>query len=293
MLSNLNKPYVFIDELGFHIRVILWISLGLFLFVLFFQPVDISVFDFNNKLMVIAGYGGITFLTLSLNQIVLPSVLPGIFLKGKWTVYKEMILQLITWAMLAVAFNFYSRYVGKVEIDFGTSFRIILMGLLPMLLLVVSTRFKIVREKLNSLEEKASAAGILVKEKTPDATINFNSENKSEDFTVNLSKIILIQSANNYIEIFFKEEEITKKKLIRSTLKKTEELLAPFPNIFRCHRTTLINSDYIIGLTGTPGNLKLKLEEFEEEVPVSRQYLMGVKQALKGPGDKRHSPRSN
>lgn len=286
MLRNLNNPYPFIDELAFHLRLILWISLGMFLFVLFFQPVDIAGFDFNNKLMVIAGYGGITFIILSLNQIVFPSIFPGIFLKGKWSVYKEIILQLITWAMLAVAFNFYSRYVGRVIINFDISFRIILTGLLPMLLLVVATRFKIIRHKLATLEEKAVSAGLLEQEKTEDHSITFDSENKSEDFTINLSQLILIQSANNYIEVFFVEEEETKKKLIRSTLKRAEELLKPYSKILRCHRTTLVNASFVLGLSGTPGNLKLKMLRYEDGVPVSRQYLLGVREALKGSGDK-------
>ena len=79
MLRNLNKSFPFFDDLGYHLRVITGISLGMFLFVLFFQPVAIAGFEFNTRLMVFAGYGGIALFILLLNQVVLPSIFPGLF----------------------------------------------------------------------------------------------------------------------------------------------------------------------------------------------------------------------
>lgn len=280
MLQNLNKPYPFFDDLGFHLKVILGISLGMFLFVLFFQPVAIIDFEFNSKLMVIAGYGGIAFVILSLNQIVVPSIFPKVFLGGRWSLYKEILLQLTTWAMLAVAYNFYSRYVGQVKIDFGTSFRIILLGLFPMVVLVIFNRFKSMRMKLDELEEEALQAGLFKVEKVMDAEVTFDSEYRSDNFTVNLSNIVFIRSANNYIEVMWLSGDSLQKQLIRSTLKRAEEILQPYNNIFRCHRTTLVNADYVIKLTGNPGNLRLIMGHCNEEIPVSRQYLLGVREAL-------------
>jgi len=72
-----------------------------------------------------------------------------------------------------------------------------------------------------------------------------------------------------------------KKRLIRSTLKNTEELLQEYSNIVRCHRTTLVNADHILKLTGQQGTLKLILKDLDVEVTVSRQYLEKVKEVLK------------
>lgn len=286
MLNNLNKPYPFIDDLGFQLKVITGISLGMFLFVLFFQPVSIEGFEFNSKLMIIAGFGGIPFFILSFNQIVLPSIFPRLFLKGNWKLFKEIILQLITWAMIAVAYNFYSRFVGQVILNFDTSFRIILMGLFPMLALLAFNRFSYLKHRLVHVESIAEEAGVLMKRESMDAEITFDSENKSEEFTVNLSSIIFIRSANNYIEIVCSQGEQFQKQLIRSTLKNAEHILKSYGNIFRCHRTTIVNADYVSHLTGNPGNLKLRMTAGDEDLPVSRQYLMVVKQALKGQRDK-------
>jgi len=123
-------------------------------------------------------------------------------------------------------------------------------------------------------------AGVSVHTEPADAEITFDSENISEKFTVNLSDILFVRSANNYIEIISVFNETLRKQLIRSTLKHAEEILQPHSNIFRCHRTILVNTDFVIQLAGIPGNLKLKLRKTEEEIPVSRQYLQIVKNAL-------------
>ncbi|MCD4737564.1 MAG: hypothetical protein K8R53_16100, partial [Bacteroidales bacterium] len=84
MLKSLNKPYPFFDELVYNLKVIAGISMFLFLFILFFQPVELQDFEFNSKLLIITGFGGITFLLLGLNHILLPSIFPKLFLYGNW-----------------------------------------------------------------------------------------------------------------------------------------------------------------------------------------------------------------
>lgn len=281
MLNNLDKPYPFFDDLWYNLRVITGISLGMFLFILFFQPVYLSGFDFNTQLMIIAGYGAIALLVLSLNNIILPSIFPGFFLKGHWKLYMDILLQLISWSMLAVAYNFYTRYVGQVLLNFDTSFRIILIGLFPVVILIIFNRFKILRLNTQKLEEIIETAGIMPEKIRPDPEITFDSENKSETLAMKLSEFLFIRSANNYIEIYWLADESAKKMLLRSTLKRAEEILQPHHRVLRCHRTILVNSEHIIRFTGIPGNLKLKLHSTDEEIPVSRQYLQAVKDALK------------
>ena len=281
MLNNLNKPFPFPDDLWMNLRNIVGISLGLFLFILFFQPVYLSGFEFNTQLMIIAGYGGIVLLVLVLNNIVLPSVFPRLFLRGKWKLYVDVVLHLLSWAMLSVAFNFYTRYVGQVPLNIATSFRIILVALIPVVALVVLSRTRMLRQRIQELDEITRNAGILPAEKADDPEITLPSENKSEELVVRLSHIVFLQAANNYIEVYWLDEEKLQKNLIRSTLKRAEDLLLSYPCMLRCHRSTLVNTDHVIRFTGMPGNLKLKVRHTDEELPVSRQYLQPVKEALK------------
>jgi DNA-binding LytR/AlgR family response regulator len=59
-----------------------------------------------------------------------------------------------------------------------------------------------------------------------------------------------------------------------------EDQLKPFSQMIRCHRTFLINLDHVIKLQREYGRIYLKMNGIEEAIPVSRQYLLGIKNAL-------------
>jgi len=111
-------------------------------------------------------------------------------------------------------------------------------------------------------------------------TIEFNVENSSENFKLMNSEIAFIKSADNYIEIVYKEENNFKKKLIRNTLKNIELQIKQYPDFIRCHRTCIVNTLYIEKLNKGYGNHWLAIKEYSEPIPVSRQYLLKIKEAL-------------
>ena len=66
MDKKLNQ---FVQLLNKELRVFLSISFGVFLFVLFFQPFPLDNFDFNNRLIFVAGLGTIVFLFMVLVRV--------------------------------------------------------------------------------------------------------------------------------------------------------------------------------------------------------------------------------
>jgi len=280
MLDFLNKSYPFNDNLKQNLKEIIGISLGLFLFILFFQPIELMTTDFNNKLLIIAGFGGITFIFLVLVLIIAPSVLPGLFLSGKWNLKRDIVLNACIWVLISVASTFYARYVGQTNITFHSVFIIILLSLAPVAILIIANQFEILKIKLQyALNLNKKPDKISVEENEPDE-IEFVSENKSEKISLQLNKIIMLRSADNYVEIFWEKEGEIKKKLIRQTLQNTENQLIKHSQIIRCHRTCLFNTNYVSKLNIYPQGYKLKLKDIEEEIPVSRQYILKVKEAL-------------
>jgi DNA-binding LytR/AlgR family response regulator len=110
--------------------------------------------------------------------------------------------------------------------------------------------------------------------------IIIESENKSESIKVDLNNVLLIKSANNYIEVFWKKDDEIHKKLIRNTLTKVENQLKIYPNFIRCHRTALVNKSFILKLTGGSQGHQIRLEGLDELIPVSRQYALKVKEQI-------------
>ena len=280
MLDFLNKTYPFNDNLRQNLKVIFGISFGLFLFMLFFQPIELLTTDFNNKLLIIAGFSSITFIFLVLALIIAPSVLPKLFLSGKWSLKRDIFFNACIWAVISVAFTFYARYVAQTNITFHSVVIIILLCFAQVSVIIITNRFEILKIKLQealNLNKKPDKTSV---EKNEPLEIEFESENKSEKISLQLNEIIMLRSADNYVEIFWKKEGEIEKKLIRQTLHNMEYLLIKHPQIIRCHRTCLVNTNYISKLNIYPQGYKLKLKNIEEEIPVSRQYILKVKEAL-------------
>jgi len=110
-------------------------------------------------------------------------------------------------------------------------------------------------------------------------SIEFVSENSSETLSLQIADIALIKSADNYVEIVFKEGDHLKKKLIRNTLKSIEQQIRSYPNFIRCHRICIVNTHYIEKLNRKFNNHWLTIKDLQEQIPVSRQYLLKLKEA--------------
>ncbi len=97
------------------LRFFLRISFGVFLFILFFQPFALDRFDFNNRLLFVAGFGGIVFFFMSLIQVILPWLIYNNNQNENETVFPSYVSSFIILALNSVAFTFYLRYVGFVN----------------------------------------------------------------------------------------------------------------------------------------------------------------------------------
>lgn len=281
MKDFLNRPYSFNDDLKYNLRLSIGISIGMFLFYLFFQPLDLRNEDFNNRLVIIAGFGFITFFLLGLNLIFLPLIFPKFFQTGKWNIIRDIILNAWIWILISTAYTFYARYVGLIEITAHSMFKILLLGLAPVAIMIVTNQNKILKQYLQNaldLTKILDKEGNGKSENSEEVTIE--SDNKSESLLINIKNLLLIKSANNYIEVFWLEDENTNKTLIRNTLTNVEHQLLKYPEIIRCHRTALVNKNYIEKKHNSPGGLQLKLRGIEEMVAVSRQYAIKVKEQV-------------
>jgi DNA-binding LytR/AlgR family response regulator len=95
-----------------------------------------------------------------------------------------------------------------------------------------------------------------------------------------IADIAIIKSADNYVEIVYKEGNIFRKSLIRNTLKNIELQLKEYPNFICCHRICIVNKIYIEKLTKRFDTYWLTLKEFNEQIPVSRQYLLKLRESI-------------
>jgi hypothetical protein len=277
-----NKLFLINRDLKFSLKIYLEISLGIFFFILFFRPFELNHLDFNNQLLFIAGCSAITFFLLCLFYILVPWIFPKLLTPAVHEKRLFVMLNIFICIISSTAYAFYIRYVGGISLSMYLVFKIVLICLVPVITLSLVIENKSLKHQIDSLRENNIKLKMTVHENTIIQTesIQFISDNKSDKINLLPGDILLIKSAENYVEIVYKESEINKQKLIRTTLRNIEEQLRKIPEFVRCHRTCIVNTKYVLKLTsGYQGN-RLKIMDYIEEVPVSRQYLMDVRKAI-------------
>ena len=279
MLKFLNKPYPFNDDLKHNAKIIFFISIGVLIFLLLFHPIDYSSYSKKDIFYLITGLGASTFLTLSLNLIIIPSFFPNRFLQSIWTIKKEILWNIwILFSISASNFLFYVKLFGVIDFGFSDVGNILLLGFLPVAVLIIINQDRLLRSHLKSaikLNYKLKE-NKLQKEKL----ISFESEYKKDSLTIKLNSLILVRSADNYIDVFYKSNGYVKSQMIRSTLEKTALNLKEYDFVFRCHRTFIINVNQIEEITGSSQGYKLYFENIDFPVLVSQKYINEFKKLI-------------
>jgi DNA-binding LytR/AlgR family response regulator len=273
----------FVQLLNRNIRLLLGISFGIFLFILFLEPFHLEKFDFDNRLLFIAGFGGIVFLFMFLLRIILPWIIQKNDLEGDKTMLNSYLEGLIILILCSVAFTFYLRYVGSVSISFYVVFKIVLICLAPSVALKLYDVNKgLMRQNESLISERKTIQKQVEKyeEDILNKSIEFISETGAENLTLIIAEVVFIQSADNYVEIAYMDGENIRKTLIRNTLKNVELQIKPYSNFIRCHRTCIVNMHYIEKLNQDYSSHWMTIKGFQERIPVSRQYLLKLKEAL-------------
>lgn len=282
MLQSLNKKYPFNDNLKVNVRTIAFVSLGIFLFLLFFHPLEIQSTDFNNRLIFLATFGAITLALLTIFRLVIPSLFSKAFSEERWTIKKEIIIDFLFVICNSVAFTFFARYVGGIPATFPIVINIVIISITASVVLVVFNQFYLLKKQVEKLSANSPEA-FTEPEPGINTEIEFESENKSEYFQLFLEEVILIKSANNYIEVIYKRNDKVSKKLIRNTLKNTEALFSKYPAMVRCHRSCMVNKNCIQKVNKGSDGLVLSMFDYAQQIHVSRQYVLKVKESLKSP----------
>ena len=278
MLKFLNKPYPFNDDLKHNTKIIFFISLGVFVFLFLFQPLQIDALATREKYFLVIGLGIITFLSLSLNLLILPSLFPRILKGTSWNVKKEIFWDLWILFTVSVGYFLYYKALGIMEFGFNMIITLILIAIVPTSVLIVLNRHRLLRSHLRLANE----LNIKLKEykSSPDKLVHFVSDYQKDNLSIKASLIVFVRSANNYIEVFWKEDQKIVSQMIRCSLIKAEEVLKDYKFIFKCHRSYMVNINYIDKIEGSTQGYRLYFEKVDFPVPVSKNYVHKLKELI-------------
>ena len=255
------------------------LSIGAFLgfFLLVFQPFGVNNLDptFHISLefaLAVGAFGALVTATVAANEFLLrPLVLKQLS--------RRKLIAWLAWTMLLVAtavfllYNWlgnwhdfhWSSYLGFIR-------DVSLLNSLP----VAGFLFYIRHEWLKS--EYVQLRAIHLSTSTA-RLVPFSSDNGKDQVSVALDDLLYLESQDNYVAVTWVEGGKRRASLIRSSLKRLEEILDE-PLMVRCHRSFIVNLARVRGCQGNRHGLQLTLEGADRLVPVSRAYTAAVLQKL-------------
>jgi hypothetical protein len=315
ILLGLNKPYPLEERKTAQIKLAFVFGLVVFMLLYFVKPFG---FDGTQKqLLINSVYAGLlTTVAICFDFLMLFPLFPQFFKEEKWTIGREIIFTLIIITTIA-SFNVLAgKFIWGLSLSFLTWLKMILftgiVGIAPATISILLNQARLLKkyrkevatinEHLPHKDEKSvqfiaeennepikksvcinEQKPVLTEENTIDLLpqlITFAAENEKENIAIHPDKFLAATSADNYVKIYYKENDKVKTTIIRSTLKKAEENTSNFSNIFRCHRTALVNLTQVEKVNGTAQGYKLKLTTMVEEIPVSRNLNKELKGRL-------------
>jgi len=275
----LNQPYPFSAEPNAVWRESLFGGLFVLFFLFIFQPFGLSYPSGRSLewLQVCAEYGSVTFVV----SVIWGSAirrLPQIFSEATWTVRKEIVSTLVFVSLIATANLLYTAWRYDLSLTWGRFWGWQLLtwgiGIFPTAIGIFLKQMRLLRRYTAGAAALSQQIDYQYKEHPASVVsiqqVTLSGDNQGEQLLLSPDQIRYLSAADNYVQVYFRENGALKNRMLRSTMKKMEDALAAYPNFFRCHRTYLVNLDHVQHVSGNAQGYRLHLEGVEEPVPVSR-----------------------
>lgn len=133
-------------------------------------------------------------------------------------------------------------------------------------------------KKLRNIDTMRANGEDLQSAKDRQQMIHFYDSKGILKFSVKLADFIYIKGADNYITIYYSDNQKVASLMVRNSMKQVEEQLKPI-GIVRCHRSYIVNTKNIKTLEKQKEGFVVKLETPLHEslaVPVSKNYVNDV-----------------
>ena len=297
MRSFLLQPYPFSENWRRKLVVCAGIALFVLLFLAIIQPFGFDELTIAKRWQHAALFGTVTFVIASFCQWVVPRIFPRLFAEEGWRSWKEILFLLFctlligggNYALMLYLYPQNSGLYGLLRAELIT----LQVGVFPVCFVVFMKQMTLYRRYAEAArqvtEEIQEEEKPLAEEAAPSEKITLRGDNQKEELLLATEDLCLISSADNYVQVQYRQAGNLKTQLLRGSLKKMEEQLAGHGHFFRCHRMYLVNLSLVTSVSGNAQGLKLHLSGLDEPVPVSRSLTETLKEKLHGLS---HSPQN-
>ncbi len=300
LLQLLAKPYPLIEGNRRKFTAAFSFGIFVFLFLFLFKPFGIGAFTSLQTFIYSLGFGAITFAMMFINFLIVHRLFPSFFQEEYWTVGKEIFITLVHIAFIGLGNYLLAVSLAITSISLNRflyfEFISICIGVLPVAVWTLIKENRLLKKSreeakkflptlhpenvITSKEPEISSAGEIKARDETKLPIVFTAESETATAKAEPEQVFIISSADNYIKIYLSEGNEIVTKLLRSSLKRTEDDLKSHPQFYRCHRAYIVNLQKVQSVTGNARGLKLTLESCPVEVPVSRLLHEEIREKL-------------
>lgn len=278
----LKEPFPFNYSKGNNLRSAVYFGAFITAFLLLFKPFELDQFGSRQLVFIAFTYGAITFACIFLCNIIFPLLFPSAFKESEWTTGKQILFIMVIVLLVGIANYLVSPTLVDTKLNLYYAFWFqgitLVIALLPVSLFILFRQNRLLKkfsEEARNIEakledKKKANTGTEPINEREQKKIKLASDYQDEKISLWPHELYLVESASNYIKVYHLQKEKLVYTIIRSTLKKTEELLNPYINFFKCHRGYIINLDKVEHVEGNAQGYKIKIENHNVLIPVSR-----------------------
>ncbi len=182
-------------------------------------------------------------------------------------VFVELVLMAIAYTVCSI--------LADVQEDVLVAFKSALVNtslilLIPYIICITAFTLQDRNRRLREIEDDIDKA--MQQRAATKGLISFYDERGELQLSVTKENLLYIESADNYIYIWYMKGNLPKKLILRNTLKRTAELLVD-TNVMRCHRGYMVNMEQVKVLRREKDSFYLELGiDGIKDIPVSKTY---------------------
>lgn len=276
IIKLLQEPFPSSDsDIKGRLRIIFGSGFFVSFFLIVFQPFGAHEWQNPNKNFLLAGFGMVTAICLSISLLLFPRLFTQYFREAYWTLGKEILNSVTTILLISLGNYTYSISTFDSDVQFSSSHLLFmvwatfLVGLFPSVFL---TYFKYQQnhKKYSNPPVPVHYQSIEDLKKEPNHKISLRGDGQKEELDFMISDFLMAEASGNYVEIFLVTGQLVNKKLIRATMSRLEREL-PSP-IIRCHRSFLANLNRVEKVSGNAQGYRLHFDFGDLSAPVGRNF---------------------
>jgi hypothetical protein len=264
-LSFLNTKFTLLDKKADRYLLIVVVFVFSVIFLNIYEPFNIGRWYSDSgiiKFLRLSSYGFVIAIVFLFTQFPLRKI----FKQQEFRVKTYVLWLVLEIALINLVYIFlYGNPIGNFINDLGFSLKYTLLSIwLPYSFAILIVYYKNQREEIEELK-------INVNKPTEKRLIVFKDENGKIKFSVLAADLLLLESTDNYVSVFYILQNKVQRKLLRNSLKNMEEMLKENA-IIRCHRSFMVNPVNVEFMQKDGKKLNIKIKQFDRTIPVSEKY---------------------